>query len=67
LKNTYLLGGSLWASGASRELSGRIAWISARKGTLPAEQRIVVRCWLIDPYNIVDYILIDVLSELQPF
>src|SRR5690242_13729546 len=25
-----------------RELSGRVAWLSARKGTLPAEQRIVL-------------------------
>lgn len=26
-----------------RELSGRIAWISARKGTLPAEQRVALQ------------------------
>ncbi len=57
-----------------RELSGRIAWISARKGTLPAEQRIVLKnVGLIDPYNIEDYILNDgyqalatVLTEKTP-
>ncbi len=43
-----------------RELSGRIAWISARKGTLPAEQRVVLqRAGLIDPTSIEDYILND--------
>ncbi|NMC78257.1 MAG: NADH-quinone oxidoreductase subunit NuoF [Chloroflexi bacterium] len=43
-----------------RELSGRIAWISARKGTLPAEQRVVLqRAGLIDPTSIEDYILHD--------
>ncbi len=41
----------------ARELSGRIAWISARKGTLPAEQRIVMeRAGVIDPEDIEDYI-----------
>lgn len=57
-----------------RELSGRIAWISARKGTLPAEQRVVLqRAGLIDPTNIEDYILHDgyqalgkVLQEMSP-
>ncbi len=57
-----------------RELSGRVAWLSARKGTLPAEQRIVLeRAGLIDPDNIEDYILRDgytalgkVLSEMTP-
>ncbi len=43
-----------------RELTGRIAWLSARKGTLPAEQRIVLRrAGLIDPTSIEDYILHD--------
>lgn len=43
-----------------RELSGRIAWLSARKGTLPAEQRIVLeRAGLIDPADIEDYIVHD--------
>ena len=38
---------------ATRELSGRIAWLSARKGTLPAEQRVVLeRAGLIDPDDI---------------
>ncbi|MBE7554524.1 MAG: NADH-quinone oxidoreductase subunit NuoF [Anaerolineales bacterium] len=45
---------------STRELSGRIAWLSARKGTLPAEQRIVLRrAGLIDPEDIEDYILHD--------
>ena len=43
-----------------RELSGRIAWLAARKGTLPAEQRIVLeRAGLIDPDSIDDYIVHD--------
>ncbi|HAD07549.1 MAG TPA: NADH-quinone oxidoreductase subunit NuoF [Anaerolineaceae bacterium] len=43
-----------------RELSGRIAWLHARKGTLPAEQRIVLRrAGIIDPTSIEDYILND--------
>lgn len=57
-----------------RELSGRVAWISARKGTLPAEQRIVLeRAGLIDPGSIEDYVVHDgyaalgkVLSEMTP-
>ncbi len=57
-----------------RELSGRIAWLSARKGTLPAEQRIVLeRAGLIDPDSIDDYIVHDgytalakVLTEMSP-
>lgn len=58
----------------TRELSGRIAWLSARRGTLPAEQRIVLeRAGLIDPDSIEDYIAHDgyaalgkVLSEMTP-
>ncbi len=43
-----------------RQLSGRIAWLSAREGTLPAEQRIVLRrAGLIDPEEIEDYIAHD--------
>lgn len=57
-----------------RELSGRVAWLSARKGTLPAEQRVVLeRVGLIDPANIEDYISHDgymalgkVLTEMNP-
>ncbi|MCX6054639.1 MAG: NADH-quinone oxidoreductase subunit NuoF [Chloroflexi bacterium] len=57
-----------------RELSGRIAWLSARKGTLPAEQRIVLeRAGIIDPDSIEDYIIHDgyqalakVLTEMSP-
>ena len=44
----------------ARELTGRIAWLSARKGTLPAEQRIVLeRAGIIDPDSIDDYIIHD--------
>lgn len=43
-----------------RELSGRIAWLQARKGTLPAEKRIVLeRAGIIDPNSIEDYIVHD--------
>jgi NADP-reducing hydrogenase subunit HndC len=43
-----------------RELTGSIAWLRARKGTMPAEQRIVLeRAGLIDPESIEDYILHD--------
>jgi NADP-reducing hydrogenase subunit HndC len=43
-----------------RELSGRIAWISARKGSLPAEQHILLRrAGKIDPENIEDYLIED--------
>jgi NADP-reducing hydrogenase subunit HndC len=56
------------------ELSGRIAWLSARKGTLPAEQRIVLeRAGRIDPNNIDEYIIHDgyqalgkALTEMTP-
>jgi len=57
-----------------KEMTGRIAWLSARKGTLPAEQRIVLeRAGLIDPESIEDYIIHDgyaalgkVLGEMKP-
>jgi NADP-reducing hydrogenase subunit HndC len=40
-----------------KELSGRIGWLKARKGTLPMEKRIVLRrAGRIDPENIEDYI-----------
>ncbi len=59
---------------SSKELTGKIAWINARKGTLPAEQRIVLqRAGIIDPENIEDYIVNDgyqaigkVLTEMNP-
>ena len=59
---------------SARELSGRIAWLSARRGTLPAEQRIVLaRAGLIDPEEIEDYIVHDgyealakALAEMKP-
>lgn len=59
---------------ATRELSGRIAWLSARKGTLPAEKRIVLeRAGLIDPTSIDEYLLNEgydalgkVLSSMSP-
>ena len=57
-----------------RELSGRIAWLAARKGTMPAEQRIVLkRSGLIDPEDIEEYIIHDgykalakALTEMTP-
>ena len=57
-----------------KELSGTISWLSARKGTLPAEQRIVLeRAGIIDPDSIEDYIIHDgylalgkVLTEMKP-
>ncbi|MEN4099694.1 MAG: NADH-quinone oxidoreductase subunit NuoF [Anaerolineaceae bacterium] len=57
-----------------RELSGRIAWLSARRGTLPAEKRIVLeRAGLIDPDSIEEYILHNgyealgkVFTEMRP-
>ncbi|MBI9048404.1 MAG: NADH-quinone oxidoreductase subunit NuoF [Anaerolineaceae bacterium] len=57
-----------------KELSGHIAWVASRKGTMPAEHRIVLeRAGLIDPLSIDDYILHNgyealgkVLSELKP-
>jgi len=56
------------------DLSGRIAWLSARKGTLPAENRIVLKnVGLIDPENINEYIINEgyealgkVLKEMTP-
>lgn len=58
----------------ARELSGRIAWLSARKGTMPAEQRIVLeRAGIIDPDSIDDYLihdgyqaLVKTLTEYKP-
>jgi len=56
------------------DLTGRVAWLSARKGTLPAENRIVLKnVGLIDPENIDEYIinvgyeaLGKVLKEMTP-
>jgi len=48
-----------------KELSGHIAWLNARAGTLPAEKRIVLeRAGLIDPTSIDDYIINDGYSAL---
>lgn len=57
-----------------RELSGRLAWIPARKGTLPAEQRVILeRIGIVDPLDIEDYIAHDgyqalgkILTDLSP-
>ena len=57
-----------------KELSGHIAWVASRKGTLPAEYRNVLgRAGLIDPTSIDDYILHNgyealgtVLTEMTP-
>ena len=44
----------------AHQLSGRVAWLSARKGTLPAENRVVLKnVGLIDPENIEAYIAND--------
>lgn len=58
----------------TREMTGKIAWVSARKGTLPAEKRIVLeRAGIIDPESIDDYIIHDgyqalakAITELTP-
>ena len=43
-----------------QDLPSQLSWLAARKGTLPAEQRIVLRrVGLIDPMNIDDYIVHD--------
>jgi NADP-reducing hydrogenase subunit HndC len=59
---------------SSKELTGKVAWVNARKGTLPAEQRIVLkRVGIIDPENIEEYIINEgyqalgkVLTEMSP-
>ena len=56
------------------DLTGRVAWLNARKGTLPAENRIVLKnVGLIDPENIDEYIINEgyealgkVLKEMTP-
>ncbi len=56
------------------DLSGRVAWLSSRKGTMPAENRIVLKnVGLIDPENIEEYIINEgyealgmVLKEMTP-
>ena len=57
-----------------RELTGPIAWLRSRKGSLPAEQRIVLaRTGVIDPESIDEYIASDgyqalghALTEMTP-
>jgi NADP-reducing hydrogenase subunit HndC len=57
-----------------KELTGQIAWLRARKGTLPAETRIVLRrAGIIDPESIEEYIIHDgyqalakALTEMTP-
>lgn len=56
------------------DLTGQIAWLTARKGTLPAENRIVLKnVGLIDPESIDEYIINEgyqalgtVLKEMTP-
>lgn len=58
----------------TKEISGKISWLSDRAGTVPAEQRIVLeRAGVINPDSIDDYIIHDgyqaqgkVLTELKP-
>lgn len=62
LVEEHLLKGRIAADlqAPAHEMSGKIAWITARKGTLPAEQRIVMqRVGLINPESIDDYIIHD--------
>jgi NADP-reducing hydrogenase subunit HndC len=76
LVEEHLLKGRIAAGlqAPQRELSGRIAWISARKGTLPAEQRIVLKnVGIIDPVDIEDAIAHDgyqalgkILTDMSP-
>jgi NADP-reducing hydrogenase subunit HndC len=43
-----------------RELTGKLAWLKARQGSMPAEHRIVLkRSGLIDPEDIEEYIIHD--------
>jgi NADP-reducing hydrogenase subunit HndC len=57
-----------------RQLSGRLAWIPMRKGTIPAQQRVILeRIGIIDPMDIKDYIIYNgyealgkVISEMSP-
>jgi NADP-reducing hydrogenase subunit HndC len=59
---------------SAKELSGRITWLSARKGTMPAEHRVILeRAGTIDPTDINDYIIHDgytalgkALTEMKP-
>jgi len=58
----------------TKDVSGKIAWLSNRSGTVPAEQRIVLeRAGVINPDSIEDYIIHDgyqalgkVLTEMKP-
>lgn len=57
-----------------KELSGHINWVNARAGSLPAEQRIVLKnAGIIDPTSIDDYLIHDgyaalgkVLTTMKP-
>jgi NADP-reducing hydrogenase subunit HndC len=62
LVEEHLLNGRVVESllAPARELSGSIAWLRARKGTLPSEHRVVLeRAGIIDPEDIDDYIIHD--------
>jgi len=58
----------------AKELTGKIAWVSSRKGSLPAENRVVLRrVGIIDPGDIDEFIVHDgytalgkVLGEMTP-
>ena len=58
----------------AKDVSGKIAWLANRAGTVPAEQRIVLeRAGIINPDSIEDYIIHDgyqalgkVLTEMKP-
>ncbi len=58
----------------TKDVTGKIAWLANRAGTVPAEQRIVLeRAGIINPDSIEDYIIHDgyqalgkVLTEMKP-
>ena len=52
----------------TKQLSGPIAWVAERAGTMPAEQRIVLeRAGIIDPDSIEDYLIHDGYIALGKF
>ncbi|MCJ7518958.1 MAG: NADH-quinone oxidoreductase subunit NuoF [Anaerolineaceae bacterium] len=58
----------------TKDVTGKVAWLANRAGTVPAEQRIVLeRAGIINPDSIEDYIIHDgyqalgkVLTEMKP-
>lgn len=68
LVHEHLLNGKIVEEilASTRGLPGRLSWLQARKGYIPAEQRIVLRrAGVIDPTKIEDYILHDGYASLS--